>query len=40
VEIMGAPKCRNVGESQSVLIVIDPIISTQQAHAPAGRRPP
>jgi hypothetical protein len=29
VEIMGAPKCRNAGESQSVLIVIDPIISTR-----------
>jgi hypothetical protein len=29
VEIMGAPKCRNVGKSQPVLIVIDPIISTR-----------
>jgi hypothetical protein len=27
VEIMGTQKCRNVGESQSVLIMIDPIIS-------------
>jgi hypothetical protein len=26
---MGAPKCRNVGESQPVLIMIDPIISTR-----------
>jgi hypothetical protein len=29
VEIMGAPKCRNVRESQSVLIMIDPILSTR-----------
>jgi hypothetical protein len=29
VEIIGALKCRNVGESQSVLIMIDPIISTR-----------
>jgi hypothetical protein len=28
VEIMGSQKCRTVGESQSVLIMIDPIIST------------
>jgi hypothetical protein len=28
-EMMGAPKCRNVGKSQSVLIMIDPIISTR-----------
>jgi hypothetical protein len=27
-EIMGAPKCRNVGESQPVPMMIDPIIST------------
>jgi hypothetical protein len=26
-EIMGAGNCENVGESQSVLIVIDPMIS-------------
>jgi hypothetical protein len=29
VTIMGSPNCRNVGESQSVLITIDPIISTR-----------
>jgi hypothetical protein len=29
VEIMGAPTCRNVGESQSALIMIDPMISTR-----------
>jgi hypothetical protein len=29
VEIMGAPKCRNVGESQAVLLMIDPMISTR-----------
>jgi hypothetical protein len=28
VEIMGSPKCRIVGTSQSVLIMIDPIIFT------------
>eukprot|EP01047_Picozoa_sp_COSAG01_P047897 COSAG01_NODE_4618_length_4876_cov_8.446305_3_plen_174_part_00 len=34
VEILGAPKCRNVGESQSVLIMIDPIIFTRtRSHA-------
>ena len=29
VEIMGSQKCRIVGKSQSVLILIDPIISTR-----------
>jgi hypothetical protein len=29
VEIMGAPKCRNVGDSQSVLMMVYPIISTR-----------
>jgi hypothetical protein len=29
VEIMGSPKCRIVGDSQSVLIMIDPMISTR-----------
>jgi hypothetical protein len=33
VEITGAPKCRNVRESQSVLVVIDPIISTRTRRA-------
>jgi hypothetical protein len=27
VEIMGSPRCRNVGESRSVLMVIHPMIS-------------
>jgi hypothetical protein len=26
-EIMGSPKCRNVGESQPVLMMINPVIS-------------
>jgi hypothetical protein len=30
-EIMGAPKCRNVGESQYVLIMTEPMISTRTA---------
>jgi hypothetical protein len=29
VEIMGSPKCRIVGESQSVLMMINPIIFTR-----------
>jgi hypothetical protein len=29
VEIMGSQKCRIVGKSQSVLIMISPIISTR-----------
>jgi hypothetical protein len=29
VEIMGSQKCRNVGKSQSVHIMINPIISTR-----------
>jgi hypothetical protein len=43
VEIMGAPKCRNVGESQSVLNMIDPIISTRvriNNHGWGGRSGP
>eukprot|EP01047_Picozoa_sp_COSAG01_P043379 COSAG01_NODE_3847_length_5644_cov_25.352209_6_plen_108_part_00 len=33
VEIMGSQKCRIVGKSQSVLIMIDPIISTLTSRA-------
>jgi hypothetical protein len=29
VEIMGSPNCRIVGESQAVLVLLDPMISTR-----------
>jgi hypothetical protein len=33
VEIMGSQKCRIVGKSRTVLIMIDPIISTRTRNA-------
>jgi hypothetical protein len=36
VEIMGLGKYENVGKSQSVLIMIDPIISTRTRSMRAG----
>ena len=36
VEIMGSPKCRNVGKCQSVLITIHPIIFTRTRMFVAG----
>ena len=38
VKIMGSPKCGNVGESQPVLIMIDPIICPRTRIAVVARR--